>query len=525
MNKTIIININGIVFHIEEDAYEILKSYMSEVKRHFAYSKDSEEIVTDIENRLAEMFNERLAQHNKQVIIITDVEEITSQMGKASDFEGDSSEDLFDHDNFKTGRTLYKDNDDKVIGGVCAGLGHYFDLEAKWVRVFAILLVFVSGIGVIAYLILWAVLPVAISRRDKMTMRGEPINLHTFKKSYEEKGENSGNLHEDAFSGYPPRVRNSDPIIEIVNFVGKVLKLFIKIIGGFIIAVGGMALFAMIIGFLFALGFISETGFQQFPLNVINPEYRSQVFFSAFLLLIIPLTALILFAIRVLLNRRLVSGYGSFAMLVLWLTGLGMGVYYGSRIASEFQEEAKLEQTEDLQIYPALTLKLNPKIFFKPEDSLKYDIGNGEFKGRILFGERNADREMNRFELFIEKSDDNKFSAVKELSGRGKSFESALEAAKRVSYTINQQDSILEFDKYLSLTGNGLYRAQEIEVHLKVPVNTVLRIDGKLDSHLRGYNLWDCKPENSEWEQESKWIMTEDGLKCLDEDLNKPSPE
>ena len=69
MNKTIIININGIVFHIEEDAYEVLRTYMTGVKRHFAYSADSEEIVTDIENRLAEMFSEKLKQDHKQVII------------------------------------------------------------------------------------------------------------------------------------------------------------------------------------------------------------------------------------------------------------------------------------------------------------------------------------------------------------------------------------------------------------------------------------------------------------------------
>jgi hypothetical protein len=87
MNKTIIININGIVFHIEEDAYEVLRTYMTSVKRHFAYSSDSEEIVTDIENRLAEMFNEKLKQDHKQVIIVEDVENVTEKMGAVDDLE------------------------------------------------------------------------------------------------------------------------------------------------------------------------------------------------------------------------------------------------------------------------------------------------------------------------------------------------------------------------------------------------------------------------------------------------------
>src|SRR5471030_1482158 len=86
MNKTIIININGIVFHIEEDAYEVLKNYMTDVKRHFMDSADSLEITTDIENRLAEMFNEILARDNKQVIVEADVHAVIAQMGTVEDF-------------------------------------------------------------------------------------------------------------------------------------------------------------------------------------------------------------------------------------------------------------------------------------------------------------------------------------------------------------------------------------------------------------------------------------------------------
>ena len=87
MNKTIIININGIVFHIEEDAYEILKNYMTDVKRHFMNSADSLEITTDIENRIAEMFSELLEKENKQVIVDQDVASVIEQMGTVADFE------------------------------------------------------------------------------------------------------------------------------------------------------------------------------------------------------------------------------------------------------------------------------------------------------------------------------------------------------------------------------------------------------------------------------------------------------
>src|SRR5690554_1218182 len=159
MNKTIIININGIIFHIEEDAYEVLQTYMTAVKRHFGYSPDSNEIVSDIENRIAEMFSERINQQ-KAVITMQDVTEVTAQMGDISDFEefgeegeenGDSS---YHYQTYSGNRTLFRDPDDKVIGGVCSGLGHYFDIEVKWIRVAFILLFVLGGSGFLLYIIL-----------------------------------------------------------------------------------------------------------------------------------------------------------------------------------------------------------------------------------------------------------------------------------------------------------------------------------------------------------------------------------
>src|SRR5690606_19432025 len=129
MNKTIIININGIIFHIEEDAYEVLQNYMTAVKRHFGYSTDSNEIVGDIENRIAEMFSERITPQ-KAVIVMADVNEVITQMGDISDFEdfdeaaeGDPSgynDPKYQSASYSESRGLFRDPDDKVIGGVCS---------------------------------------------------------------------------------------------------------------------------------------------------------------------------------------------------------------------------------------------------------------------------------------------------------------------------------------------------------------------------------------------------------------------
>src|ERR1700739_1982374 len=159
MNKTIIININGIVFHIEEDAYEVLKNYMTDVKRHFMNSADSLEITTDIENRIAEMFNELLARESKQVLVEQDVNTIIGQMGTVADFErSEQDTEATFSDTYYSGaatRRLFRDPDDHLVAGVCAGIANYFDVNVVWIRLAFALLVFAAGTSALLYIILW----------------------------------------------------------------------------------------------------------------------------------------------------------------------------------------------------------------------------------------------------------------------------------------------------------------------------------------------------------------------------------
>ena len=191
MNKTIIININGSVFHIEEDAYEILKNYMMEVKRHFMDSADSLEITTDIENRIAEMFNEILLKdidgnRNRQVIAENDVKFVITQMGAVAEFEqaSEDQESGSEHYRFKTNnkRRLFRNPDDHLIAGVCAGIANYFDLDVVWIRLAFAFCCVLGGSGFILYLILWLVVPKAITRADRMAMKGEKQDLQGFKR-------------------------------------------------------------------------------------------------------------------------------------------------------------------------------------------------------------------------------------------------------------------------------------------------------------------------------------------------------
>ena len=92
MKKTFNINLGGIVFHIDEDAYELLDKYLSNLRIHFSKEEGGEEIVHDMELRISELFSERLNERN-QVITLNDVEEIIAQMGKPEEFSEETTQD------------------------------------------------------------------------------------------------------------------------------------------------------------------------------------------------------------------------------------------------------------------------------------------------------------------------------------------------------------------------------------------------------------------------------------------------
>lgn len=519
MNKTIIININGIVFHIEEDAYEILRAYMTEVKRHFAYSSDNDEIVMDIENRLAEMFSERLAEQNKQVIVIQDVQDITARMGNVNDFEVESGEDSFQGQP-SSSRTLYRDMDDRMIGGVCSGLGHYFDLEAKWVRLITLIATILWGTGLIVYIILWIVIPRAKTRTEKMAMKGEALNLQNFKRNFDEEVDALKQNFNEAGARIKPGLNTTKDFLKEAgeqtgNFLTKLLSVLFKLIGAFVIFVCCTLLFGSLLGLLFIMGFINGNELEVFPFNIINPEYQSPIYFSAAILIVIPLIALILFSLRVLFNRKITGKTTSFALLIIWLTGLGMAVFYGAKLGAEFKTEARFEQQSEITPFPAYQIKLNKLRFFSKDDSLTYNISLSGRKGKVKMS-----NDMGEIDLYIEKSDDNRVVLIKDFSARGRDFESALNNAQKSAYEFLQTDSVLVLDKYLHFPPKQAYRDQEVNITLKVPVNTRLTFDGEINSILHNVNLRDCLPEDSDWDMSSEWIMTATGLQCANEEMN-----
>ncbi len=189
MKKTVTVNISGIVFHIDEDAYEKLNQYLARVRERLATEEGKDEILADIEIRIAEMFQSKLGNY-KKVITISDVKEVMDQLGEPEQFEetGESAQQGFQssYRGERTEKRLYRDPDDKYIAGVAGGLGAFFNIDPTWIRVAFVVFVFLYGFGPLLYLILWIVVPKARTTAERLEMRGEKINLSNIEKTIKE---------------------------------------------------------------------------------------------------------------------------------------------------------------------------------------------------------------------------------------------------------------------------------------------------------------------------------------------------
>src|SRR5215510_12637958 len=169
MKKIININLSGRVIPIEDSAYEKLQAYIESLRRYFIHEEGRDEIINDIESRIAELMNEKIRKGASSVTD-ADVDEIIASMGRVEDFEktdADSEKTTTqastasrpDEPFTKKRGRLYRDNSDKILGGVASGLANYLDIDPAVIRILMLLFVFTAGFGILLYIILWIVLP------------------------------------------------------------------------------------------------------------------------------------------------------------------------------------------------------------------------------------------------------------------------------------------------------------------------------------------------------------------------------
>ncbi len=325
MKKTLTINLNNTVYHIDSDAYELLQQYLNEVENRLS-PDEKKEVMTDIEGRISELFTEKL-QKGKNVINILDVEAVISILGKPNQFSEDDAESgAAPKTEKKFKRKFYRDPDNAVLGGVAAGLAAYIGWDVVWVRVLLVaIILFGWGTIIPIYIIVWLIVPPAKTISQKLEMQGEDVTAERIKseinnlKNYVE----SDNFKESATGiGYK---------------LGEVFRVFFKIVFGLIGAVMGFVGFILLGVLLLLLAFLIFepsilTGFTP-ELGIFTSGKAALMIISLLLVVGIPFFLLIFWAINIITGKNRRSGPLGWVLLILWFAGIFLFAGLGAKTA------------------------------------------------------------------------------------------------------------------------------------------------------------------------------------------------
>ncbi|MBQ8769920.1 MAG: PspC domain-containing protein [Bacteroides sp.] len=340
MKKTYNINLGGIVFHIDEDAYELLDKYLSNLRIHFSKEEGAEEIVHDMELRISELFSERLNEKN-QVITLKDVEEIIAQMGKPEEFSEDATQDTNEYiKEEKTPKRLFRDPDNKVIGGVCSGIAAYFGWDVTILRILLIILAFpvfwngafiIKGI-VLFYIIAWIIIPEANTATDKLSMKGMKVNV-----------ENIGKTVTDGFEKVNDYVKSDKPrsilhkigeaIVSVVGFLVKAVLVIAAICFTPVLFILLVVCFSLLMAAIGVIGSLPAFFYHAMPVvdwSVVtsSPVPTTLLAVSGILVIGIPIVGFIHFLMSTFGGWKAMPFAARMTLLVLWLIALGVGTFF-----------------------------------------------------------------------------------------------------------------------------------------------------------------------------------------------------
>ena len=629
MKKVININFQGRVVPIEEIAYDILKQYVESLRRYFANEEGRDEIINDIESRIAELFAETLKK-GSTCITDEDVNNIIKSMGRPEDFDDEeakvhsqlggnpmdetnytketfsfSSRRLYRDENNKVlggvcsgianyfgidplivrilavlgnvfsfwtylilwiaipssanqvigsmRKRLLRDMDDKLIGGVCSGLGHYFGVKV-WIPRILFLVPFLSFVtqwhnwgifgfphfvslsfspgATILYIILWILLPEAVTSADKLEMKGERVDLNSikntiqtdmegFKGRAEKFGADLKNRAEGLGKDFAPRAHTfgnevADAAKRTSLGLGGVITMIAKIFAYFILAV---TLFSIVVG-LFAAG-VAFIGISPVFNYIFTEGWETALAWIGILLSVwVPIIGIITFAVRRITKSKSNSGIVRYSFLSLWIAGVICLLTLLVSIRNDFrykstaaEEKVTLTNAKIDKLEVALTgytnnwhgkhwLRLEP---FEGIDTDTVFVPNTDVR--------------------IVRSLSDSFEVTVLKMSNGITRASATELANKIKYSITQKDSILSLYKGIQINTTDKFRNQRMIITIAVPLGKRIKIDDKIgwrthiDLGVNG-NDWNWNDnfgneDDMNWETNKEYIMTPKGLKLI----------
>lgn len=493
MKKTVNVNIGGMVFTINDDAYNALENYLQILRTYFRETQGSEEIMEDIEVRIAEILKEHLGK--RVVVEMSDIDTVKETIGYPQDFEmsanddGDSSSDSAEGDNKKKhiylGKRLFRNPDDKVLGGVCSGLGAYFGIDPVWIRLAFVVATVVFGTGFWLYIILWIIIPEAKTPTEKLQMRGEPVNVDNIKQSFQDEfhqvKERVQSMASEAQSWVQAQKKN-DPVKDFFNSLTSILRSIIKILGKLFFIFVSLLAIIILTGVVFSLLTGSTVMVVSIPFlqqYIFNSEWQMWlILIGSVLMILIPITWLF---IRLFTSSSM-SKRGKNILdtitAIAWGVAVWMIIPAALNLGYDFNERAVVREKEDLHIASdTLFVQLDSNDYWLDD----YEDAHTWHNGFIRINEENFDIMgdtllVGDFELKKALSRDSLFHVIMIYSARGRTRSEARRRAKAIDLQYRIIDNHLILKPYFSL-GGAPYRVQSVKALIQVPEGKTLILE------------------------------------------------
>jgi len=492
MKKTISIHIQGFPFLIEEDAFSTLQNYMNRLKSALNNQEGTQEIIVDIELRIAELFTQKLSQ-SKQVIDEGDLSDVLNTLGDPSDYAEEDSTSKAPEDDIKepfyqqdlSDRRLFRDIENSYIGGVCAGLGSYFKIDVTIIRIIWALFFFIGGMGLLLYILLWIILPKPASAIDRLKMKGKPINVDTVK----EEVERAANKVSEKGKQFADNLKNDETIRYGANKIGRLFKI---IVGCFLIFIGLSSAVSLIfvaigaeVGSITTDG-IGGTSIYELSQLFFNNSLETTRAWIGFYLCSISFVTFCLLAGFVLIFelKNKWYRYTNFALVFIGIAGMIMGSISFVGAAKDYTIEGEIEK--EIASINADSLMINTITHDQLLNS-EYTIKNDPTFNFFIDGDKVYDYGI---PIKYHLSKDSLFHVVIQKEAHANSQQKAVKRAEAIQYEYTVQENNINLSTYFYYAKKQRLRGQSVRVLIYVPRDKKIYVNNELQ------NIFERKESN-----------------------------
>jgi phage shock protein PspC (stress-responsive transcriptional regulator)/nitrogen fixation protein len=510
MKTTVNININKQAFVIDEDAYQKLATYINNIKSRFNNEIEANEVIEDIEARIAELFSKKTTSLSP-VVDMSMVDDVIQKLGRPEDIfmeeenENKSTYNTTNNSSRRVNRKLFRNPDDKKVSGLVSGLSLYFGIEDATVTRIIIIAVIVLLMMVtkgsvlffagIVYFILSMVIPKATTASEKLQMRGEDVNLNNIKNSVM-------NEMNKGFTTTSSNTSNNNSLNQVVNIIGKIII-------GFLVFKAFVVLFGLIVFLTFGL----IAGNVEYAHLIANQFDIILACLGIFFLVATPTIAVIYYGLQWILNNKTDRPYIAWGLISMFLIGITICGFEAVKQSKDWLTNKKVYNEIDISPVLSDNIKIasvgNKNI---NNDGTHINFGKVEIDGISKIGNEVYLQEV---ELDIIKGD--KLLLSKKINSLGSSEKNALDKIRNIKYNLTTTENSIIFEDYFSFPISDKYRAQKIKLILEVPVGKVIYLDRSTKDF-----IYDLDNVTNTYDKEMVghyWLMTEQGLKCMDKEF------